>query len=145
MKCPNSQCDHIMSVEELNLETSPQCMEKINEHLLKYYTTHTKDMRKCPNFSCESLGVLDLKPCGDHVVCHDCKYTWRDQANHTWGDKIGKKISDLTSYDSELLSDLSKVLKGEPCPQCGYVIVKNGGCEHMVCQCGYEFCWICLG
>ncbi|VDK41229.1 unnamed protein product [Taenia asiatica] len=41
------------------------------------------------------------------------------------------------------------------CPNCGVVIEKNGGCNHMVClaqsgffqclRCQHQFCWVCLG
>lgn len=34
----------------------------------------------------------------------------------------------------------------EPCPNCGVLVQKNGGCPHMMCsKCKYEFCWSCLG
>ena len=34
----------------------------------------------------------------------------------------------------------------EPCPECGILIQKNGGCSHVGCtKCKYEFCWDCLG
>ncbi|VDM34004.1 unnamed protein product [Hydatigera taeniaeformis] len=32
------------------------------------------------------------------------------------------------------------------CPNCGVVIEKNGGCNHMQClKCQHQFCWVCLG
>jgi len=30
------------------------------------------------------------------------------------------------------------------CPECGEVIEKNGGCDHMTCRCGHEFWWTSL-
>lgn len=32
---------------------------------------------------------------------------------------------------------------GRVCAQCGIYVVKNGGCAHMTCKCGFEFCWTC--
>ena len=57
------------------------------------------------------------------------------------------KISQVTSNSKRLfLSNVTKIINGEPCPSCGIVIYKDGGCPHMTCQkCQYEFCWVCLG
>ena len=30
------------------------------------------------------------------------------------------------------------------CPSCKNWIEKNGGCKHMKCRCGFNFCWECL-
>lgn len=30
------------------------------------------------------------------------------------------------------------------CPSCQVPIEKNGGCNHMRCKCGHEFCWLCM-
>ena len=35
-------------------------------------------------------------------------------------------------------------LEGRLCPKCRRFINKNGGCPHMTCKCGHEFCWTCL-
>jgi ariadne-1 len=37
---------------------------------------------------------------------------------------------------------------GKPCPNCGDLIQKDGGCQHMHCAppggCGHHFCWGCM-
>src|SRR5258706_15432126 len=44
------------------------------------------------------------------------------------------------------LNDIHNLVLEEPCPKCGVLIQKNGGCKHMVCgKCKNEFCWLCLG
>lgn len=49
---------------------------------------------------------------------------------------------------TETLNHISKLISCEPCPNgnCGFLIQKNGGCNHMKCEsCKHEFCWLCLG
>ena len=49
------------------------------------------------------------------------------------------------SYE-HIVNNLWKILVAEPCPSCGILVQKNGGCQHMRCaRCLYEFCWTCLG
>lgn len=31
----------------------------------------------------------------------------------------------------------------KPCPKCGKLVEKNGGCNLVSCQCGQCFCWLC--
>ena len=43
-------------------------------------------------------------------------------------------------------ASVAEMFKGQnfkQCPQCNEGIVKDKGCEHMTCACGYEFCWQC--
>ncbi|XP_005089036.1 uncharacterized protein LOC101852365 [Aplysia californica] len=35
-------------------------------------------------------------------------------------------------------------VEGRLCPRCRRFIEKNGGCPHMSCKCGHQFCWTCL-
>jgi hypothetical protein len=41
-------------------------------------------------------------------------------------------------------SELWKLHMTVRCPKCRTNIEKSGGCHHMTCRCGHEFCWTCL-
>eukprot|EP00941_MAST-03F_sp_MAST-3F-sp1_P001329 g1329.t1 len=115
---------------------------------------------ECPvcleDFSMSEL--FELSTCG-HRACSKC---WADhctdniltqsRANAAWeklmerhgGDsemgKINREAAKTTNYI---------MLHSRPCPRCMAPIMKNRGCNHMVCEktkggCGFEFCWVCM-
>ena len=43
--------------------------------------------------------------------------------------------------DSETVNWITANTK--PCPRCGKLVEKNGGCNLMTCRCGQHFCWLC--
>ncbi|KAL3106209.1 hypothetical protein niasHT_016896 [Heterodera trifolii] len=50
------------------------------------------------------------------------------------------------SLQSLLLSPgLNRIARGVRCDNCNNLVEKNNGCDHIVCVCGYEFCWRCGG
>jgi hypothetical protein len=54
-------------------------------------------------------------------------------------------MKDSFKLNSDVFSTLHSLIFEEPCPRCGVLIQKNGGCKHMVCgKCKHEFCWLCL-
>ncbi|KAL3081190.1 hypothetical protein niasHS_013882 [Heterodera schachtii] len=50
------------------------------------------------------------------------------------------------SLQSLLLSGgINRIARGVSCDNCNNLMEKNNGCDHIVCVCGYEFCWRCGG
>jgi hypothetical protein len=71
------------------------------------------------------------------------------QFNHDAPDLVKVITSYLNSYTERVAPrDVTQNPYNETnrdCPQCGVVIERNHGCQHMTCSnCTYEFCWICL-
>ena len=121
-------------------------LEPICEAALKHYANNTADIRKCPNSDCTYSGIIPLKHCREELQCPECKRQWRDVIHFSTSEKLIKQFRDALQFNSESFSTLHGLFFEEPCPKCGVLIQKNGGCKHMVCgKCKYEFCWSCLG
>ena len=96
-------------------------------------------MNKCRNY-------WALKACYEQLTWNLCGYKWKDITQLTLKDKMRKAIFGSYSIDSELLSYFSEIIRGEPWPQWGIIIIKTGGWSHIICQkWSYEFCWEWLG
>lgn len=74
----------------------------------------------CPQAGCVGLGYRGF----DTAMCFICEHQWS-----------------LVEGDAPP-DGLPRCLK--PCPSCGSLIEKNGGCDHMTCRCEHEFYWSTL-
>lgn len=120
--------------------------EKVNVMYTDMYLSHAEDIRRCPNENCNYAGTIELKVCDGPLSCPECDYEWREYTQMSKYQKLFKSMRELISFNSETFSYMKEVLTGTPCPRCGMIIFKDGGCNHMNCnKCKYEFCWICLG
>ena len=107
------------------------------------------DIRACPKQGCGYAGFINLdESCNEDLICLLCKTQWRDPLHYTSLEKLVRGVKDVFLMRSDILSQVMKLLTTEPCPNenCGFLIQKNGGCNHMRCEnCKHEFCWMCLG
>jgi len=71
----------------------------------------------CPQLGCVGLGYLGF----DTVMCFLCEHQWNAMGE---------------APDDDMPTGVMK-----QCPRCQVQIEKNGGCDHMMCRCGFEFWW----
>ena len=90
------------------------------------------------------------------ATCLDCEKSWcfKCQKENHWPSSCDtyEKYIELKAMNPELEFDktgavidnrhLDKMIKR--CPNCKIYIEKLDGCNRMMCQCNYEFCWRCL-
>ena len=141
IRCFFYECTHVFTNEYIEYIISHD-----NALLTKYKAFKTKaqiqrdpNKKFCPFPNCEHYLQKDLK--GNkyvmckigHKYCFECLQEWH-------GDN---ECIEIIDKDFQLWAK-DKVIKR--CPQCQFYIEKNEGCNHITCQqCGYEFCWLCLG
>lgn len=64
------------------------------------------------------------------MCCEECEKIFTDTISCSA--EKNKKCGGCRNYDVKT------------CPDCFKSIMKDRGCNHMICVCGYHFCWICL-
>ena len=37
-----------------------------------------------------------------------------------------------------------ETLNIKKCPECHVLVEKKGGCNRVICNCGFIFCWLCM-
>jgi len=116
--CPirGCNCIHIVATDQI-----PKCTEcSICHHFCCTcgYADH-------PGITCQADAEID-RDCVDCGIRHarvmTCEAAEKDKKDDAANEKIARR-----------------------CPVCHKPAVKNGGCNHMTCGCGYQFCWTCGG
>lgn len=135
--CP--ECNKLLSNSEIKSIVDEEFIE--NLRLLILLTFYPNDYFRCLETKCKRiLSVKDpfCKKC-NKKYCKDCfDYSHDDK---TCDQVVKEKNLELHKKENE---ELSILLGGTICPNCGIVIVKDGGCAKMTCNaCNYSFCWVC--
>ncbi|KUJ07627.1 uncharacterized protein LY89DRAFT_359859 [Mollisia scopiformis] len=92
---------------------------------------HPDDPTKQPLATCSACG---FSSCSFHNV------PWHvGQTCEQYGENI---ITNPTEEDKKTEKIIKRLAKR--CPGCKRYITKVGGCQHMSCPCGKQFCWTCL-
>ena len=105
-------------------------------------------MRKNPKDK-RLICILCTKDEGKHFeFCWNCLHEWKLGGT----DKCGNEECDGEDPRLKILREApQKKVVGvntpstRACPSCGSLIYHTEACKHMVCPCGTNFCFICLG
>ncbi|EFJ21592.1 hypothetical protein SELMODRAFT_417443 [Selaginella moellendorffii] len=77
--------------------------------------------------------------CGNGF-CLKCKVPWHFGMSCREFEKVPAVLRD---FDGVKLYKLASRNKWKQCGQCGSMIELTRGCNHVVCRCKYEFCYLC--
>ncbi|KAA0035309.1 E3 ubiquitin-protein ligase dbl4-like [Cucumis melo var. makuwa] len=156
-KCPHEGCESIVRVESCDKLLPPNVIEIIQQRL-KESSIPFSDKVYCPQPRCSALmsktEVLEYtkeiyknaKQSGTRkcVKCHQlfcikCKASWH--VNMTC--EAYKKSSHNTQTADAKLKILAREKLWRTCARCSHLVELSEGCYHIICRCGYEFCYTC--
>merc|ERR1711972_1311334 len=103
----------------------------------------------CPRVDCGALIVLDelrvsdLTVEGPHgcpkcqqALCFGCKSEWHAGMNC-------KQYRYVAAKNKDAITQFCVAMNWMRCFECGHVIEKKAGCNHITCICGNQFCYLC--
>src|SRR5581483_2177313 len=94
----------------------------------------------------EQVNPLIALRCG-HAICKNCQMKWRRSCYSLGRPEscpICRHLNPVPDSKSDASSRAWIRKHTKPCPHCHVPVVKNGGCDAIVCvQCDTNFCWSC--
>ena len=88
------------------------------------------NFRVCPEKKCEGNIVFKMN-------CYCCKLCKKEFCLNCLG-KVHK--GECVSRE---IAAMQQAMGMRRCPNCRYYILKDQGCDHITCICGFQFCYIC--
>jgi ariadne-1 len=154
MRCLHAKCRCHLAQEDMAALAAADLLQRFEAALIETIIVANSQLVHCPVAGCrliltpEAVGLCRVATCTcGGRLCWKC----RDPAHAPLPCDQVTRWRELTKEDV-LVGEWLKC-NTKPCPRCGKLIEKNGGCNQMLCGghahgavhggCGLEFCWIC--
>ena len=150
-------------------ETTIKCCGTFTGNTNRNKCSHLFEVKKLPEILWNSKSVQEfLKPIiemqrKNHIDCPQCGYVYYEVSENYSSKTTCKKCTKTwckdcrdIPYHSGIGCGMSKILNMDPalaelidqgvykrCPGCNNACDKIDGCNHIVCNCRHNFCWLC--
>lgn len=128
MYCPNQRCGVLIILDCLHIAKGVEGMRH-GWHPEVDVSSEAIDSQML------SSGPGACPKC-QQAVCFKCRSEWHEGMScdqYQW----------LTSKNADDVTKFCQKMNWMRCFQCGHVVEKNAGCNHITCMCGAQFCYIC--
>jgi len=149
IECPF--CGNQLNDYDIQVLVSHEDYFKIHQRLNE--SQYGPNMKYCQNYHTCNFGCILEE--GPKLECKSCKINWCTSCNVNWHfretcEQYQNKIKNKKIHQQVHVNDQQfykwkernqSIVK--TCPHCKALIEKNGGCNHVTCRCGCDFCWLC--
>ena len=147
IKCPICPVHNVRAVSVPVTDILDQ-LAYHKEDLTGRFNTLVQEIIRVANMMiCPECQAHVDRPDGRVATCQECNYQWCKKCSvyeehHKNRDCL---IATIADYLEKFPEDL-ELIKTEYsfCPECGNRVERNGGCDHMSCKCGADFCIHCM-
>lgn len=144
--CPSLNCRKSLDYHDIKKFATPEDFNKYDKLLLYDLLRADKRYVQCLNPDCgawqEHTGDTNV------VECYSCGTEQCFQHRMLWDEESTGSESDERPDLTQDVSVEWVYANTKPCPQCTRVVIKEEGCDHLICNppggCGHQFCWKCL-
>ena len=109
-----------------------------------YVAAHPNTYRACSTPDCSMIYFVTED--GKRFTCSQCGAHYCTKCHGDWheGFETCDAYQTRDKADDGIRQWLDDNRDCKKCPKCSVPIEKNGGCNHVACQCGAQICWNCL-
>ncbi|ROW03707.1 hypothetical protein VMCG_05382 [Cytospora schulzeri] len=162
LQCLDSSITVMIERGALHLLACPICPQKLSHKDMKEYANkkvyeryiYLKQQSEIPGhwISCTNTECGGSQPHESEdpkMICNHCTSATCAKHKRPWHEGQTCGEFDMDDAQIERLEEeeaTAKLLAKEStsiCPKCGQGVTKTDGCDHMRCQCGQEWCYIC--
>ncbi len=99
-------------------------------------------------YECYEIKTWMTRECGNAMMpigrftCEDCQLILEERDREA--ELLGLYLLEIEDDDDYTYIHNLRYCTVKFCPNCTVAVMKVGGCDHITCQCGTHFCWICL-
>ncbi|KAF2432679.1 hypothetical protein EJ08DRAFT_585096 [Tothia fuscella] len=145
INCPGD-CPATLQPEDMRNLATPEQLERYQHLSFRSALGNMPDFVWCMAPGCDS-GQIHTQEDGTILNCVACNSKSCVDCNRLWHE--GETCEDYklrtgTTEDHEKASEAEVLKISKECPGCKMRLQKEGGCEHITCECNYQFCWLCL-
>ncbi|KAL6209040.1 hypothetical protein ACLB2K_019983 [Fragaria x ananassa] len=147
IKCMSYKCNAVCDeriIRNLVTARDPNLAEKFDRFLLESYIEDNKKVKWCPSvphcgnaIRIEDDELIEVECACGNQFCFRCLCEAHSPCSCQIWEQWLKSLVDESQYVKYI------AVHTKPCPKCGKVVEKNGGCNLVACICGQPFCWLC--
>ncbi|KPA83261.1 putative RING finger protein [Leptomonas pyrrhocoris] len=151
--CPALHCEEVVGIRCMmqllddGSDKATSVMTEVYREYLSRFVHASPSLYWCPNpVGCTGIIHVEVPPLqGQGVTCDVCHRAFCLRcASEPHRPATCDNMRRWRQYcTAEGLSMALILVKMKRCSKCHKDIEKNGGCNHMTCKCGHQFCWVC--